>query len=188
MAIDRNGRTYKTLRLLRGRTNALRRGLLHTPSTSFVHASSSVASDLELGEYAFIGPDCEIGPMVTIGSYTMFGPHVAIVGDDHKIDVTGVPAQFTGRPPQRTTEIGRDCWIGYGAIILRGTTIGDGAIVAAGSIVTKDIPSFEIWGGNPAKKIKDRFDLHQQVAHLEAINRGTVTPKFANPQDRLNDY
>ena len=53
--------------------------------------------------------------------------------------------------------IGSDCWIGVGSTILKGVNIGDGSVIAAGSIVTKSIPSFEIWGGNPAKFIKKRI-------------------------------
>ena len=54
--------------------------------------------------------------------------------------------------------IGNDVWIGYRAIILSGVTIGDGAVIAAGAVVTKDVPAYGIVGGNPAKLIKKRFD------------------------------
>ena len=57
-----------------------------------------------------------------------------------------------------------------GSIILSGVTIGTGAIIAAGSVVTKDVPSCEIWGGNPARKIRDRFETEEQkqyhLSHL----------------------
>ena len=53
-------------------------------------------------------------------------------------------------------EIGHHCWIGTGAIVLQGVKIGDGAVVAAGAVVTKDIPANEVWGGVPAKYIKKR--------------------------------
>lgn len=51
--------------------------------------------------------------------------------------------------------IGKNVWIGANAVILRGVSIGEGAIVAAGAVVNHDIPSHEIWGGVPAKKIRD---------------------------------
>lgn len=54
--------------------------------------------------------------------------------------------------------IGNDVWIGSNSVILQGVKIGDGAIIAAGAVVTKDVPSYTIWGGVPAKFIKDRFD------------------------------
>ena len=63
-----------------------------------------------------------------------------------------------------------DVWIGTGAIILGGVKIGSGSIIAAGSVVTKNIPSCEIWGGVPAVKIKDRFDSQEEKEfHLECI-------------------
>jgi len=60
------------------------------------------------------------------------------------------------------TIIEDDVWIGTAAIIMSGVTIGRGSIVAAGSVVTKDIPSCEIWGGVPARKIRDRFETEEE--------------------------
>lgn len=59
--------------------------------------------------------------------------------------------------PKGDTVIKSDAWIGMNAMIMPGVTIGEGAIVAAGSVVTKDVPSYTIVGGNPAKEIKKRF-------------------------------
>ncbi|MCR9076886.1 MAG: hypothetical protein NXI07_12685 [bacterium] len=80
-----------------------------------------------------------------------------IVGDDHVFDKIATPIIFSGRPDKRNTLIDRDAWIGAGSIVMAGVTVGRGAIVAAGSVVTKDIPPYEIHGGVPAKKIKNRF-------------------------------
>lgn len=63
--------------------------------------------------------------------------------------------------------VGNDVWIGYEAVILSGVTIGDGAIVAARSVVTKDVPSYTIVGGVPAKPIRRRFDQETIDALLE---------------------
>ena len=63
--------------------------------------------------------------------------------------------------------IGNDVWIGYEAVILSGVTIGDGAIVAARSVVTKDVPPYTIVGGVPAKPIRRRFDRETIDALLE---------------------
>lgn len=57
-----------------------------------------------------------------------------------------------------SVEIGNDVWIGSGATILSGLTVGDGAVIAANSTVTKSIGPYEIWGGNPAKLIRLRFE------------------------------
>jgi acetyltransferase-like isoleucine patch superfamily enzyme len=53
--------------------------------------------------------------------------------------------------------IGNDVWLGYGVKILEGISIGDGVVVGTGSIITKDIPPYEIWGGIPAKKMQTDF-------------------------------
>lgn len=73
-----------------------------------------------------------------------------------------------GRDESRPVIIGDDVWIGHGAILMHGVSIGCGAIVAAGSIVTKDVPPFAIFGGNPAQMLRWRFpsklecDYHKQ--------------------------
>ena len=64
-------------------------------------------------------------------------------------------------------EIGNDVWIGSDVIILGGVKIGDGAIIAAGAIVSKDIPPYEIWGGNPIRKIKSRFKEEEKEKLLK---------------------
>ena len=65
--------------------------------------------------------------------------------------------------------IGNDVWIGAGAHILRGVTIGDGAVVGANSVVTKDIPPYEIWAGVPARFVKKRFsdDIIQMLLKIQ---------------------
>ncbi|MEP6574012.1 MAG: CatB-related O-acetyltransferase, partial [Gemmatimonadota bacterium] len=68
---------------------------------------------------------------------------------------TARPASW---PTRGDTTVGNDVWIGYRATIMPGVTIGDGAIIATGSVVTKDVPPFAIVGGNPATIIRHRFD------------------------------
>ena len=71
-------------------------------------------------------------------------------------------------PFKGDTVIGNDVWIGYEAVILPGVTIGDGAIVAATSVVTKDVPPYTVVGGNPAKPLRQRFS-EETIAHLLEI-------------------
>lgn len=68
-------------------------------------------------------------------------------------------------PTKGDTVIGNDVWLGYHAVIMPGVTIGDGAIVAAESVVTKDVEPYTIVGGNPAKEIKKRFS-EAEIQHL----------------------
>lgn len=185
MALSRAGRLYEVLRIARNRVTIARKRLRGVTVTSSIHPSSVVAADLVTGPYAFVGRNCTIPPLVTIGRYTMLASDVAIVGDDHNWSEPGVPIQFAGRPPQQRTLLGDDVWVGHGAILLRGVTIGDGAIVAAGAVVTKDVPAFEIWAGTPARKIRDRFGTAAaRTHHLRMLEGVTVSPHFVDPRER----
>ena len=70
-------------------------------------------------------------------------------------------------PSKGNTVIGNDVWLGYRSTILPGVTIGDGAIIGMGSVVTKDVPPYSIVGGNPAKVIKLRFEPDEIETLLE---------------------
>lgn len=110
-----------------------------------------------------------ICPKVTIGNFTMIAYNVLILGGDHNYKVAGVPTIFAGRDVIKPTIIGDDVWIGAGSIIMSGVTIGDGSIIAAGSVVTKDVEPYCIYGGNPAKKIKDRFSEEEKQTHIKML-------------------
>ncbi|WP_281289173.1 CatB-related O-acetyltransferase [Leekyejoonella antrihumi] len=141
-----------------------------------------MSPDLVAGDYVYIGPDCTIAPGVSIGSYTLLAPRVAIIGDDHSVNVVGTPIQFTGRPPQQRTRIGRDAWIGYGVVIVRGVTIGNGVVIGAGAVVTRDVPPYQIWAGIPARHLRDRFTPDEQVRHESSLDAQDFTVTFAHTQ------
>ena len=128
---------------------------------------------IEAGDYVFIGQDAYIYANVKIGDFVMIATNVAIVGGDHRIDVVGVPSRFTGRDrmEERLTVIEDDVWIGHGCIIIAGVKIGRGAVIAAGSVVTKDVEPYAIVGGIPAKMIKYRFSPEQQKEHNKSLDR-----------------
>ena len=132
-------------------------GIRGAAKTALLQPGSYISKDLQIDEYAYIGPRCTIGRGVHIGKYTMLANNVMIVGGDHNIRSSDFPIILSGREGIKDTYIGVDCWIGAGSIVMAGVTIGDGAIVAAGSVVTKNIPPCTIYGGNPAKFIKNRL-------------------------------
>lgn len=182
--LSRESRLYQNLRAARNRTIRAAKHWRGVHPTSYIHPSCHIARDLATEEYVFLGNECWVGPQTSIGRYTLFGPRVAIVGDDHVIDAPGTPMHFSGRPAQQATRIGRDVWIGYGAIIRRGVTVGDGAVVAAGSVVTKDVPTLEVWGGVPARKLRDRFpDNASAQRHTQMLSGPLLSPRFAGPQN-----
>lgn len=113
-------------------------------------------SDVSLGDHSGIGERARIVGKCTIGSDVMMGPDVQIWTRNHKYDRTDVPMRLQGAAPVQPVTIGNDVWIGSRVMILPGVTIGDGAVIGACAVVTKDVPPFSIVGGNPAKVIRSR--------------------------------
>lgn len=95
---------------------------------------------------------------ITFGDNVMIGGGVTIADTDfHSMDYTNWGSENDEKLMARSEiEIGNNVFIGMDSVILKGVTIGDGAVVAARSVCTKNIPANEIWGGNPAKFIKHR--------------------------------
>jgi len=153
-------RVYRELRM-----NILRRkyNLKFVHKTFYMVGRSSISSDLRAEEYTYIGPHALIYPKVFIGSYSMLANNVSIIGGDHNYKGAGTPIIFSGRGVIKETIIGKDVWIGAFSVIMTGVNIGDGAIVASGSVVTKDLEPFTVYGGVPVKKIKDRFQTIEEI-------------------------
>ena len=119
------------------------------------NASNTVA--LSLGKKAYIGRGSYIGvhDSIAIGDYTSVGAYCYIISANHLCDSRDIPISeqgFYGAP----INIGNDVWIGTHVVVLPGVSIGDGAIIGAGSIVNRSIPAYEVWAGNPARFIKKR--------------------------------
>jgi len=112
--------------------------------------------DLSIGDNSGVGIDCEVYGPVTIGSDVMMAPEVVIYTDNHMHSRTDIPMWKQGFSKARPVKIGNDVWIGRRAIIMPGVTIGNGVIVGAGAVVTKDIPDFCVAGGVPARILKVR--------------------------------
>jgi maltose O-acetyltransferase len=94
---------------------------------------------------------------VTIGNYLMMAEDVLFLGGNHSYDDTETPMMFQGGTTKTELVIADDVWIGARVIVLPGCKhIGKGAIIGAGSVVTKDVPDYAIVGGNPARVIKLR--------------------------------
>lgn len=109
---------------------------------------------LKLGDNVGIGWFSELDARggITIGDDTNISSHVKMITGSHDINNPNFTADFL------PIHVGNHVWIGTGAMVLQGVKIGDGAVIAAGAIVTCDIPPFEVWAGIPAKKISERID------------------------------
>ena len=135
-------------------------------------------------ENVFLGDSCHIGrnnifltfkAEVRIGNYFMSGPNVVFITGNHRTDIVGKPMEQVTNNEKKAIDdqdivIMDDVWIGANAIILKGITIGEGSIVGAGSVVTKDVEPYTIVAGNPAKKIKPRFTDEQITEHKRILN------------------
>jgi acetyltransferase-like isoleucine patch superfamily enzyme len=117
---------------------------------------------IHIGSGVFINFDCIFldGADITIGDGTAIGPRVQLLTAGHPVDAgERVTRDFvTGQRNgavciNKPISIGKDCWIGAGAIILGGVTVGDGTTIGAGSLVTRDIPAGVVAAGNPCRII-----------------------------------
>jgi maltose O-acetyltransferase len=114
------------------------------------------SSRVELGVNSGIGISARLEGRVIIGDNVMMGPNCIIYTRNHSFEDIDVPMNTQGEQEEENVNIGNDVWIGGQVIILPGVTIGNHSIIAAGSVVTKNIPDYSIVGGNPAKVIRYR--------------------------------
>lgn len=113
---------------------------------------------LKVGDRSQLGQNAKIDPAVTIGKDVLMGPDVIILTTRHAFEDPNTPINQQGVLPIAPVTISDDVWIGARVIILPGIEIGRGAIIGAGSVVTKNVSPGAIVGGNPAKTIRKRGD------------------------------
>jgi chloramphenicol O-acetyltransferase type B len=125
-------------------------------------------NQLIIGDNFYIGRFSQIECDAIIGHNVMFANRVALVGKyDHNYQQIGVPTRlasqirhsdYSWKGLHSKVVIEDDVWIGYGSVILSGVRIGLGSVIASGSVVTRDVEPYSIYGGVPAKKIGNRFE------------------------------
>ena len=155
----------KLLKKLRG--SAIKSSTIH--KTSKIESGSNIVSTT-MARHSFCGYDCEI-TNTNIGSFCSIANGVIIGGGMHPVDwVSTSPVFYEGRDSVKAkfsvhkreevkkTIIGHDVWIGQNVLIKQGVKIGTGAVIGMGSVVTKDVESYTIVAGCPAKSIRKRFD------------------------------
>jgi len=132
---------------------------------------------ITIGDYCYLGAGTKISCDADLGNYVFTANNVSLVGRyDHNYQEIGKPILLSSRISDKDYAwkglyskviIEDDVWIGFGAIILSGVKIGKGSVIAAGSLVIKDIEPYCIYGGVPAKQIATRFqnetDLKQHI-------------------------
>ena len=121
-----------------------------------IERGATFGSEVSLGANSGIGINCEIiGPCV-IGDDVMMGPECVVYTQNHISDDVSKPMRMQGMSSFDPVVIGNDVWLGRRVMIMPGCKIGNGVIVAAGAVVTKDLPDYSVCGGVPAKVIKIR--------------------------------
>jgi len=108
-----------------------------------------------LHEKVFLSQHCTVSGSVHIGKNTLVAGYATIIDSDHVIADTARPIMEQGGVSSPII-IGEDVWIGTHAIVLRGVSIGDHAVIAANSVVTRDVPAWAVAAGVPARAIRDR--------------------------------
>lgn len=170
-------------------SKALKTSRLPAIKNSCISSYSKICSgclivNCKINKYSYVGHNSTIINS-QIGSFCSIADNVIIGGASHPITwVSTSPAFTEGKNilnknfsthsfnASKQTNIGSDVWIGNNAIIKSGIDIGHGAIIGMGAIVTKSIPPYEIWGGNPARLIKKRFsdEISEQLLKSEWWN------------------
>ena len=139
----------------------------------------STPKNVFIGNNVAIGADARImctRAKVYIGDNVMFGPNVTCITGGHRTDIIGrymisiTDAEKRSEDDRDIVFVG-DNWVGSNVTILRGVTVGEGAVIAAGAVVTKDVPPYSIAGGVPAKVIKMRFTDEEILEHKRLLEK-----------------
>jgi len=126
----------------------------------------------EIGDNVFIGGNCHISvhTSLKIEDGVTVGPELIIMGGDHNFNEIGKRLyQVKSDGINLPIVIEKDVWIGARVTILKGVTIREGAVIGAGSVVTKKVPPYTISVGNPARAIKKRFSDEELKLHLNSL-------------------
>ena len=121
-------------------------------------ANFGTGKGIRIGRNSGLGINCKVRGPLEIGENVMMGPDVIILTSHHGTERVDIPMRMQSKdaPPPEKVTIGNDVWIGTRAIIMPGITVGDGSIIGAASVVTKDVPPYSVVAGVPAKVIKYR--------------------------------
>ncbi len=143
----------------------------------YPNSSDFYYKHISLGNQVYIGPGASFHALISyinIGNKVSFGPNVTIRGGNHSTHIIGkfmADYQTSDKLPEddQPVLIEDDVWVGTGAIILKGVTVGRGSIIAAGAVVTKNVAPYSIVGGVPARLLKFRWDVEKIREHEKVL-------------------
>ena len=134
----------------------IKRIIRHCGKNVNIERGADLTPDVSIGDNSGIGIRCQIYGSVSIGSNVLMGPEVVVYTQNHKFEDADKFIIDQGYKEEQNVLIGDDVWIGRRVMIMPGSRIGNGCVVAAGAIVKKNIPYYAVVGGVPAKIIKYR--------------------------------
>lgn len=133
--------------------------LRHCGKNVNIEKGANFSADISLGDNSGIGINSELSGSITIGNDVMMGPYCMMYTSNHGMERTDIPMWRQKSEAPRPIVIGNDVWIGSRVIILPGVHVGDGSVIGAGSVVTKDVEPYSVVAGNPARLIRKRVEL-----------------------------
>lgn len=113
-------------------------------------------SEVELGDRSQVGHNARLDHDVVIGDDVLMGPDVVMMSAGHAYEDPAVPINRQGQTERRPIHVGNDVWIGTRVVVLPGVRIGDGAVVGANAVVTRDVPPYAVVAGVPARVVRMR--------------------------------
>lgn len=133
-----------------------------------VMAGCVIDPRVRIGEYTYVGYGCHISG--DVGRYCSIGNNVSIAPGHHPLDGLSTSSWLLSQEVdlrRRGISVGHDVWIGSGAVLLSGITVGTGAVIGANSVVTKNVNDHEVVAGVPAKHIRNRMSAQESKIVLE---------------------
>lgn len=121
-----------------------------------IEKGCSIGRNVSLGNYTSVGIRCSVQAETKIGDHVMMGPECLIYTINHRFNKEKL--RFEGYTEREPVIIEDRVWLGARCIILPGVTIGKGATIGAGAVVTKDVPAYAVAAGNPARIVKNKLD------------------------------
>jgi len=125
-----------------------------------VKHNADVSPSIKVGDYSELGTNSRIQAGAQLGRYVIMGPDVKIYCRNHIFEDCDTPIALQGKVT-KTTIVGDDVWIGANVVLVAGVNIGSHSVIAAGAVVTKDVPEYSVVGGNPAKVLRDRREARK---------------------------
>lgn len=152
-------------------------------------------SHTRIGDRVSIGPDARLWSSVAyirIEDFVVIGPHVTVITGNHRIDAVGKYITELTEKDKRPEDdsdvtIGTGAWIGANVTILKGVHVGRESVVAAGSVVTHDVPPYTIVGGVPARYIRDRFTPDEWKRHVTILQNRAKDGSVPSPAPDSSD-